>query len=247
MDKLIYTAMTGASHVLNKQASVSQNLANSSTPGYRSVSNAFRAVPLVGEGLPTRTFVVDSVTGYDATPGSIQTTGRALDVAVNGKGWIAVQASNGEEAYTRNGSLQITPEGTLQTSGGLAVMGDAGPISVPQDTEVSIANDGTISAVPSGSKPSQALTLGRLKLVNPPETQMVRGDDGLFRQIGGTPAETDPNVRVAGGSLESSNVNAVQAMVDMISLARQFDMQMRMLTTAKDDAQQASQILNVAG
>ena len=149
MDRLIYTAMTGASHTLQQQASVSQNLANVNTPGFRSTIDTFRSVPLVGEGLPTRTFVVDSTSGTDFTPGVMQTTGRTLDVAIDGKGWIAVQDANGNEAYTRNGSLQVLPNGILQTSNGLNVVGDAGPITIPPDTQVTIAKDGTISTVPS--------------------------------------------------------------------------------------------------
>lgn len=245
MDKLIYTAMTGASHVLTRQAVISSNMSNINTPGYRGTMAAFRAVPLQGQGLPTRTFVVDSVTGYDFTPGDLQATGRPLDVAINGKGWLAVKTPDGSEAYTRDGSLQISPTGILQTRSGLTVAGDSGPISIPPNTSLSIGTDGTISAIPEGSQASQIVTVGRLKLVNPPEKQLVRGDDGLFRNANGQPAVADPNVSVVSESLEGSNVNMVTAMVDMISLARQFDMQMKMLKTASDNAQQAEQILSV--
>lgn len=245
MDRLIYTAMTGAAHTLQQQASVAQNLANVNTPGFRAAINTFRAVPLVGEGLPTRTFVVDSTAGADFAPGVMQSTGRSLDMAVQGKGWIAVQFEDGSEAYTRNGSLQLTPEGILQTRNGLNVVGDAGPIAIPPDTEVSIAKDGTISTVPSGPKPSQVVVVGRIKLVNPPEDMMVRGDDGLFRLRDGNPAEADVNVTVASGNLESSNVNTVEAMVSMISLARQFDMHMKMLQSADNNSSRATSILAV--
>lgn len=247
MDRLIYTAMTGASHVLQQQAAVSQNLSNVNTPGYRAAINTFRAVPLVGEGLPTRTFVVDSTSGADFAPGVMQSTGRNLDVAVQGRGWIAVQLDDGSEAYTRNGSFQLTPNGVLQTRSGQNVAGDAGPITIPPDTEVSVAKDGTISTVPSGSKPSQVVVVGRIKLVNPPENQMVRGDDGLFRTKDGNAADADGSVTVAAGSLESSNVNTVDAMVNMISLSRQFDMQMKMLQTADANAKQASTLFSIAG
>lgn len=247
MDKLIYTAMTGASHALSRQAVISQNMSNINTPGYRGTIDSFRAVPVNGQGLPTRTFVVDSTTGYDFTPADLQQTGRQLDVAVNGKGWLAVQMPDGSEAYTRDGSLQISPEGVLQTRSGLPVKGDGGQIAIPPDTEVSIGGDGTISTVPTGPIPSQVVTVGRLKLVNPPEKQLVRGDDGMFRLKSGAAAVADPNVQVASGSLEGSNVSMVDAMVDMISVARQFEMQMKVLKTASDDAQHAGQILNVAG
>lgn len=247
MDRLIYTAMTGASQVLQQQAAVSENLANVNTPGFRAVLNTFRAVPLAGEGLPTRTFVVDSTPGADFASGILQQTGRDLDVAINGAGWIAVQGADGKEAYTRNGSFQITPNGVLQTRTGLNVMGDGGPISIPPDTEVTFARDGTISTVPSGSQATSVIVAGRLKLVNPPTEQLERGGDGLFRLKGGTVAAADANVSVAPGSLEGSNVNSVEAMVSMISLARKFDMQMKMLQSADNNARQASQIMNISG
>ena len=246
MDRLIYTAMTGASHVLQQQAAVAQALSNTGTPGYRAAVNTFRAVPLVGDGLPTRAFVVDSTAGADFAPGALQQTGRELDVAVQGQGWIAVQAANGSEAYTRNGSLQISANGILQTRSGLAVAGDGGQIAIPPDTEITIARDGTISTVPSGPKPSQVVVVGRIKLVNPPLAQLVRGADGLFRTRDGVPAVADAAVMVASGGLESSNVNVVEAMVNMISLARQFDMQMKMLQSADSNARQAGTILNIS-
>ncbi|HAF45595.1 MAG TPA: flagellar basal-body rod protein FlgF [Gallionellaceae bacterium] len=247
MDRLIYTAMTGASHILQQQASVSQNLANVNTPGFRATIDTFRAVPLQGEGLPTRTFVVDSTSGTDFRPGVIQMTGRALDVAVDGKGWIAVEDASGKEAYTRNGSLQILPSGILQTRDGLNVVGDSGPISIPPDTEVTIAKDGTISTVPSTSQKNSVIVVGRIKLTNPPEAQMVRGEDSLFRTRDGNAADADANVNVASGSLEGSNVNMVESMVNMISLARQFDTQMKLLQTADNNAKAASSVLTING
>lgn len=245
MDRLIYTAMTGASHVLQQQASVAQNLANINTPGFRAGIDAFRAVPLQGEGLPTRTFVVDSTAGTDFRPGVMQQTGRALDVALDGKGWIAVEDANGREAYTRNGSFQVLPSGILQTRSGQNVVGDAGPITIPPDSEVTIAKDGTVSTVPSGTQPSQVVVVGRIKLVNPPEAQLVRGEDALFRTGNGAPADADAAVTVTSGSIESSNVNMVESMVNMISLARQFDTQMKLLQTANENDQRASSVLNI--
>jgi flagellar basal-body rod protein FlgF len=247
MDRLIYTAMTGASQVMQQQATVSENLANANTPGFRAALNTFRAVPLVGEGLPTRTFVVDSTPGADFTPGAFQPTGRSLDVAVNGAGWIAVQGPDGKEAYTRNGSFSLTPTGVLQTRTGLNVMGDGGPITIPADTEVSIAKDCTFSTVPSCGKGCSVLVVGRLKLVNPDTVNMARGDDGLFRMRDGSTPAADTKVEVVPGSLEGSNVNTVEALVNMISLGRKFEMQMKMLQNADNNARQASQILNVAG
>ena len=247
MDRLIYTAMTGATHTMQQQASVAQNLANVNTPGFRSTIDTFRSVPLVGEGLPTRTFVVDSTSGTDFTPGVLQATGRTLDLAIDGKGWIAVEDGNGNEAYTRNGSLQVLPNGILQSRTGMNVVGDSGPITIPPDTVVTIAKDGTISTVPSGTMAAQEVIVGRIKLTNPPENQMVRGEDGLFRTMDGKPADADGGVTVVSGNLEGSNANMVESLVSMISLSRQFDMQMKMLTTADDNAKQASGVLSVTG
>jgi len=247
MDRLIYTSMTGASHVLQQQAAVSENLANVSTTGFRATLDTFRAVPMVGDGLPTRTFVVDSTAGSDFTPATIQQTGNPLDVAVQGSGWIAVQGSDGKEAYTRNGSFQMTPNGVLQTHSGLNVLGDTGPITIPPDTEVTIAQDGTISTVPSGSNATSVVVVGRLKLVDPPVEQLERGGDGMFRMKNGVAALASENTTVVPGSLEGSNVNPVEAMVNMISLARQFDMQMKMLQSADTNAQHATSVMSVSG
>ncbi len=247
MDRLIYTAMTGASQVLEQQATVSENLANASTPGFRAALSTFRAVPLVGEGLPTRTFVVDSTPGSDFTQAAFQSTGRDLDLAVNGPGWIAVQGADGKEAYTRNGSLQISPGGVLQSRTGLNVMGESGPVTIPPTSQITIAKDGTISSIPDGSQPNAITVIGRLKLVNPSESQLERGGDGLFRLKDGTVAPADANTQVVSGNLEGSNVSTINALVNMISLARKFDMQMKMLTTADNDAKQASSIMGITG
>lgn len=245
MDQMIYVALSGAKHTLGQQAAVAHNLANASTAGFRAEMSAFRAVPLYGDGLPTRVFVTDSTPGADFTPAAIQYTGRDLDVAVKGAGWIAVQLGDGSEAYTRNGSLQVSPNGMLQTRNGLDVQGDGGAISIPPDSAITVAKDGTISTVPGGQKPTSVTPLGRIKLVNPDESLLVRGDDGLFRMRGGGVAEADVKVVLEGGALEGSNVNVVEAMVNMIDLARQFDMQMKLLQNAENNSRQATQILNI--
>jgi flagellar basal-body rod protein FlgF len=247
MDRLIYTAMTGAKHILEQQANTSHNLANATTTGFRAQLDSFRAVPVIGEGLPTRAFVVDATVGSDFTPGPIQNTGRDLDVAVQGKGWIALQLEDGTEAYTRNGSFKISENGVLQTQSGINVMGDAGPIAIPPDVTVTVGNDGTVSAITTIGKPGAATPLGRIKLVNPPEESIVRGDDGLFRLRGGGEADADANVVVIGGSLEGSNVNVVDAMVNMISLARQFEMHMNLLKNVENNEQKASQLMSLTG
>lgn len=243
MDRLIYIAMTGAKHTMGQQAAVAHNLANVSSTGYRAEEHRLRAVPVRSEALPTRAFVVDTShsTNFDAGP--LQHTGRALDVAVQDKGWLTVQAADGSEGYTRNGSLEVSVNGVLQTRGGLPVVGDGGPVSIPPNAQVTIGEDGTISVVAPGSAKTVS-AVGRLKLVNPPEADLERSADGLFRVRDGGTAEADPKVRVAGGYLEGSNVNVVEQMVTMIALARQFDLQTKMLETAEADDRTATQLLS---
>ena len=247
MDRLIYTAMTGAKQVFEQQSTVAQNLANVTTNGFRAQIDSFRAVPVIGPGAPTRTMVVDASVGNDFRPGVIQTTGRDLDVAINGKGWFAVQGPDGKEAYTRDGSFLVNANGLMQTRAGFTVLGDGGAISVPPDTNLSIANDGTISTVPATGQKNQVTEVGRLKLVNPPEQDLVRGDDGLFRMANGNPADTDTNITVHPGGLESSNVNLAEALVSMISLSRQFDLHMKMLQNAEQNSAKASQLMSITG
>src|SRR5688500_5817276 len=155
MDRMIYVAMTGAKHTLGQQAAMAHNLANAGTTGYRAETSVLRAVPVFSDTMATRAFVVDSSAGADFRPGTMQETGRDLDVAVQGAGWIAVQLDDGSEAYTRDGSLHVSPNGLLQTRNGLNVQGDSGPISIPPNTLVTIARDGTISTAPAAVGPSE--------------------------------------------------------------------------------------------
>lgn len=246
MDRMIYTAMTGAKHILEQQATTAHNLANVTSTGFKAQIDSFRAVPVLSEGLPTRAFVVDSTVGADFNAGTIQQTGRELDVAVHGKGWLAVQRADGSEGYTRNGSLKVNENGILQTANGLTVLGDGGPITIPPDIAVSIGKDGTISSVSNATLPGPSNALGRLKLVNPDEATLKRSDEGLFVTKNGIPADADAEVQVISGALESSNVNVVDAMVTMISLARQFEMQMKLVQSAENNANKASQLLNMS-
>jgi flagellar basal-body rod protein FlgF len=245
MDRLIYTAMTGAKQAFVQQAGVANNLANASTVGFRAMEHKFRAVPIQGEGAPTRAFVVDASVADVFDQGPLMATGRPLDVAVQGSGWIVVETPDGREAFTRAGNLQINTNGQLQTAAGLNVQGEGGPIAIPPDNSITIATDGTISTVPLFGAPNNVSVVGRIKLVNPPENELVRGDDGLFRTRSGAPVDLDENVKVAPETLEGSNVNPVDALVSLISLARQFEMQIKMLQTADANANKASQILSM--
>ncbi|TVT77018.1 MAG: flagellar basal-body rod protein FlgF [Denitromonas halophila] len=243
MDKLIYTAMTGAKHILTQQAAVSHNMANATSTGFRTEMHKFRAVDVQDSPLASRSFVVDASVATDFRPGPLQLTGRTYDVAVEGKGWFAVQGADGQEAYTRNGSFELSAEGVLQTRDGRAVIGDGGPITVPLDNQIVIGKDGSISAIPTTGDKNAVNVIGRLKLVNPPEAELRRGEDGLFRTAGGAPAPADEAVQVAGGYLEGSNVNVVDQMVNMISLARQFEMQTQLLRKAETNDQVATKLL----
>jgi flagellar basal-body rod protein FlgF len=249
MDRLIYTAMTGASEALEQQSVVANNLANVSTTGFRAQLAAFRSVPLeFGDGTTinpdtTRTFVLSSTPGADFTPGPISKTGNPLDVAIQGPGWLSVQTPDGNEAYTRAGNLHVDQNGQLVTANNLQVIGTGGPVAIPPGAQVTIGSDGTISVLSAGNPPTAIAMIDQLKLVNPDPATLQRGDDGLFRTADGQPANADPTVQVVSGALEGSNVNSVAAMVAMITNARQFQMQTKMLQTADTDEQSANQLL----
>jgi flagellar basal-body rod protein FlgF len=241
MDRLIYLAMSGAKATMQRQETLANNLANVSTVGFRAELAAFRAVPVEGSGASTRVYSLESTPGYDASPGQVAATGRNLDVAMRGASWLAVQGRDGTEAYTRGGSLDVDAEGQLVTSSGLLVLGDGGPIQVPPETQVSIAADGTVSATAANGR---STSIGRLKLVTP-EAPLARSSDGLFRAGDGELA-ADASARLQDGALEGSNVSAVETMVQMIAAARQFEAQMRSLTTAEGNDKSASQLLSVS-
>jgi flagellar basal-body rod protein FlgF len=245
MDRLIYIAMNGAKHTLERQAVTANNLANLSTTGYKAQVPAFRALPVVGEGARTRVFTVDSTIGADLRQGPMVQTGRRLDVAVDGPGWIAVQGKDGREAYTRAGELQMSANGLLQTRTGLTVRGESGPITIPPNNDVTIGKDGTVSVVPTDNIPNTVNIVGRIKLVNPPEKDLVRGDDGLFRLKSGRPAPADANVQLTTGVVEGSNVSMIDALVDMISQARHYETQIKLLQTAETNSKQWDQVMSL--
>lgn len=246
MDRIIYTAMTGASAAANRQQVLSNNLANVSTNGFRAEMATFRAVPIKGEGLNTRAFALEATATHLDTPGAMAATGRNLDIAAQGNAYFAIQGLDGVEAYTRAGALQVSATGNLVGHSGLPMLdGGGAPITVPNNAQVSIAADGTVSAKVPGQAAQQ---LGRLKMVTPGENgRLARGNDGLFRSTTGAPLDQDQAARLADGVLEGSNVNAVEAMVGMISVARQFEVQMKMLQNAEKNDQTASQLLSLNG
>ncbi|HEY4068044.1 MAG TPA: flagellar basal-body rod protein FlgF [Burkholderiaceae bacterium] len=242
MDRMIYLSMSGAKATMQRQDTLANNLANVSTPGFRAELQAFRAVPVEGSGASTRVYSLETTTGYDASPGPITATGRNLDVAAQGNAWFTVQALDGTEAYTRGGSLEVTSDGTLTTRSGLPVLSDGGPLQVQPNTAVSIGADGTVSAKTIDGKTS---AVGKLKLVTP-DAPLTRGEDGLFRAANGDNLSADDTARVQDGALEGSNVSPVEAMVAMIGAARQFEAQMKMISTAESDEKSASQLLTAS-
>ncbi|WP_397412713.1 flagellar basal-body rod protein FlgF [Polaromonas sp.] len=244
MDRMIYVGMTGAKQAMEQQAAVANNMANVSTPGFRAQINNYRAVPVTGDEMATRAMVVATTPGADMRSGPTMQTGRPLDVAIRGDGWLTVQTPDGGEAYTRVGNLQVGAEGQLLTMDGRPVLGESGPMVVPPGSSLVVADDGVVTALGAGDPAVGAAEVGRLKLVNPAVDALVRGEDGLFRMQAGTAApQADPGVRLLSGALEGSNVNAVEAMVDMIANARRFEMQMKTLQTAESNDQQANKLL----
>lgn len=246
MDRMLFVAMSGAKETMLAQAANSNNLANVSTTGFRADLQQFRSMPVFGDGHPTRVYALSERPAVDFTPGSIMQTGRDLDVAIKNKGWIAVQARDGTEAYSRAGDLQIDENGMLRTGTGLPVMGDGGPIAIPPASQVMIGADGTISIRPPGAQPNELVAVERIRLVNPPLNELTKGADGLVRRIDGGEAEADPAVRLASGAIEGSNVNPATAMVEMIELARKYEIQVKMMKTADENAQQSSSVMRPA-
>lgn len=238
MDRMLYVAMAGAKAAMQRQDLVAANLANASTTGFREELTAYRALPVTGDGASTRVYAIESTPAYNAAPGPVQSTGRALDVALSGNAWLAIQAPDGTEVYTRAGALEVDAEGQLVGVGGRPVLGDGGPIAVPANAELQIAADGTLSARVGNAKPQ---SIGRLKLVTP-EAPLQRGEDGLFRSAGGElPADT--TARLRSGALEGSNVNPIAAMVSMIAASRQFEQQLKLMHAALESEQSANKLL----
>ena len=244
MDRLIYTAISGANAALNRQSVLAANLANASTPGFRAELSTFRAVPVRGEGSPTRVYVLEATAGYLDTPGAAQRTSRNLDVMAQGNAWFALQGLDGTEAYTRAGSFNISADGTLTSSQGLPMLDEAGaPISIPAGSDINFGVDGVISVSQPGRPPT---TAGRLKMVTPTEAQSLqRSADGFFRSRDGETLPADRTAKLSAGVLESSNVNPVEAMVGMINAARQFEAQMRLIQTAEANDKSATQLLGI--
>ncbi len=245
MDNLIYTAMNGAKNLMNAQALQMNNLANVNTIGFREDLQVFVSSPVQGEGFPTRVYSKAEDNAANFASGTMVTTGRPLDVAIQGAGWFVVQGPKGTEALTRAGVFELSPSGQLVTPEGYPVMGDGGPITIPQAESIAIGSDGVISIKPIGQQTGSAI-VGQLKLVNPEGKDIGKGADGLFyRKADGTEFASDPKVKIAQGMLEHSNVNAVSSLIEIIALSREFELELKMMKEAGDIAQRTTQAMQV--
>lgn len=245
MDRMLYLAMSAASNTLQAQAVNSHNLANVSTSGFRADLSQFRSMPVLGDGFASRVYALQERPGTDFSHGHLDYTGNEFDIAINGDGWIAIMLPDGSEGYTRAGDLHTASTGLLENGAGYPVMGNAGLISMPPAEKVEIAADGTISIRPIGQDEKSLATVDRIKLVNPPAESLYKGTDGQFRLRDGTVAVADSKVQLIPGALESSNVNMVEALVDMIALARQFEMNIKAMQAAEENDQSGTQILRI--
>ncbi len=246
MDRGLFVAMTGAKQIMQAQAVNNHNIANASTVGFRADSVSFASEPIFGPGFATRVNAVAGDAGTDFSSGVMQSTGRNLDIAVNGKGFIAVRGTDGTEAYTRAGDLRVSPTGEVTTASGLPVLSDTGPLVIPPSTQVTIGGDGTVSVVPQGSAPFAVTQVDRIKLVNPKVSDLQKGDDGLLRLKAGGKAKTDDTVSVTSGLLESSNVNSAQSLISLIELQRLYELQVKAINSADQNEQSAERLMQAA-
>lgn len=247
MDKSLFIGMSGAKQSMLAQRAHANNLANVSTTGFKRDLAHARSMPVFGEHHPTRAYAMTERPGTDLSAGALMDTGRKLDVAVDGEGWLAIQNQRGQEVFTRTGSLQIDVNGLVRLASGEMVMGNGGPVALPPFENVEIGADGTISVIPVGGPPDQLVEVDRLKLVNPPPEVLEKGEDGFMRRKANDaldgPEPPDANLRVASGFLESSNVNAVEEMIANMQLSRQFEMQVKMMRTADENAEVTARLL----
>ena len=245
MDQMIYLAMSAARQMMNGQAAAAHNLANANTTGFKADYAAYRAMPLFGEGLPSRVFAVEERPGIDFSSGALEATGNDLDVALAGEGFIAVQAPDGSEAYTRAGELKLDAIGQLTTAAGYPVLGNGGAIALPPAEKVAIGADGTISVRPLGQPANTLAQVDRLRLVKPELSNLRKGEDGLFRTRDGNPAAPDASVHVTSGALESSNVNSVGEMIQMIETARRYELAVKAMKSAEQNDAEGTRLLRL--
>lgn len=246
MDRMLFIAMNGAKDLMKAQAINTNNLANASTTGFKADFQSTLSLPVYGPGYASRVFSEVADAGVDTAQGSVVSTGRELDMAINGSGWFAVAAADGGEAYTRAGDLRVDNVGRLTNGAGHAILGNGGPISIPAHAKLEIGSDGTISILPLGQSANSLAVIDRIKLVNPPVEQLEKGLDGLMRMKDGQTATEDSSIKVVSGSLESSNVNTVGSLVKMIELARQYENNVKLMQTAEENDRASADIIKMS-
>ena len=246
MDNYLYLAMDGAAQAMLAQQNNANNLANISTIGFKATLDHFESNPVYGPGHLDRVYVSDEDSGVNFNPGAVNITGRNLDLAIDGDGWFAVQANDGSTAYSRRGDFRIDPTGLLVNGANQIVLGDGGPISVPQFESLVIGRDGTISIRATGQSANTLVGVDRIRLVNPPRDQIYRGEDGLFRVRDGVEAQADASISVTSGALEGSNVNAVDAMVRMIDYARYYEQQVKLMKLASENDTASASLMRMS-
>ncbi len=246
MDRLLYVSMTGANQVMKGQAVTAHNIANVSTTGFKASLEDAVGQEIQGRGLRSRVNVVSDHSRVDFAPGTLQATGRDLDIALRGDSWMVVQGADGDEALTRRGDLQVDATGLVTNGAGHPVLGDGGPIAVPPNSKITVGQDGTISVIPLGQEPDVQAVVDRIRLVRPDVENLDRSTDGLFRPREGEIPPADAAAGLISGHLESSNVNMAQAMVEMIELSRQFELHVKMMRTADDNGARAAELMRLA-
>ncbi len=247
MDKVVFLAMSGARENMLAQRAHSNNLANSTTTGFKTDLAQARAMQVFGEGHASRVYAQTERPATDFTSGTLIETGRQLDVAIDGDGWIVVQRPDGTQGMTRAGQLQINANSQLVTGSGLPVIGNGDvPIVLPPSGKVDLAIDGSISVLPLGEAATELVLVDQIKMVNPDPKELFKGTDGLMRTGANQPLLPDLNVRIRSGYLESSNVNAVTELTSILSLSRQYEVQVKMMKTAEENSTAATQILKLS-
>lgn len=234
MDRLIYTALSGMRGSMAHERVIASNMANSSTVGYRADTLQFSAVTLLGPQLEARAMTSGEVHGADMSAGVANSTGRPLDIAMNGTAMLTLQDEDGGEAYSRRGDLSLSLSGLLQNGDGRPVMGTNGPISAPPGSMLSIRPDGGVMATNPGSPDAPAQEIGRIKFANPTGSPLFKGLSGLFRVPGGGVLPLDEAATATPRALEQSNVSATKVLAEMIDSQRLFEIRTKLVATAKD-------------
>ena len=243
MDNMLYISMTGARDTSLAQATTANNLANAKTTGFKADLAQFRSMQIVGDGLASRAFSMVERPGYNFDQGNVVTTGRNLDIAIRGEGWFVTQNENGDELLTRRGDLKISANGELLNSLDQPIIGDGGPIALPPFEKVDIARDGTITVRPLGAEANAIAIIDRIKMVNPDPTTLEKQGNGLFKSGEETTYISDANVTLESGVLEGSNVSVVEELTNMISLSRQFEVQVKLMSSVEERGRALDRLL----